>query len=190
MRNDKIRHKRKAILVPLLGNTKQAKPLKKLALSMQNSIILIEVDDILYLKADSNYTHVHMVNGNQHTCCTSLKKFTQKMGDQFFRIHQSYLLNSKYIRRYDFSKNSLEVQNGDQLPVSRINKSMVSSYMKQWSMDYGLRDKMNPRINIPFLTTVPIECGWPQTLAFLVSMVLKMGIGINYLIYFTIEIKA
>ena len=40
----------------------------------------------------------------------------------FFRIHQSFLVNAKYIKRFNKHRNTVIVSNGDELPVASRKK--------------------------------------------------------------------
>ena len=53
---------------------------------------ILDMEDIFYLKSDSNYTTIHL-ESNKFVVSKTLKWFTSKLNIQFFRVHQSFLIN-------------------------------------------------------------------------------------------------
>jgi DNA-binding LytR/AlgR family response regulator len=59
--------------------------------------IKLDVNDILWMKAEGNYTHVESVNG-KHLTRGNLKELLEKFKNHpFFRTHRSYAINLKQI---------------------------------------------------------------------------------------------
>lgn len=80
----------------------------------------LNTDDILYLKADNNTTDFIMKDGNIISAYKTLKTFEKKLPESFIRIHQSYILNSKYVARINFGKSICTLKNVErQLPFSK-----------------------------------------------------------------------
>jgi len=57
----------------------------------------IEIDEIIYLAAENSYTKIFMTNDKCEKVANSLKIFEETLGNSFFRIHNSYLINGKHI---------------------------------------------------------------------------------------------
>ena len=75
--------------------------LDKIALSTSEGLEIIDVEDILYCEAQSNYTMFHFRNGKRMLASKTLKQVDQLLKDHnFFRVHQSYLVNLRYIAKY------------------------------------------------------------------------------------------
>ena len=130
----KSQHPHQAPIIPLGNQLVSKKGNNKIALPMKNMICLVQTKNILYLKADSNYTHVIMYSGVKHTCSMHLKKFEDRLGTEFLRVHQSYLVQKNYISKFKTSENILELESGHPIPVSRKNKLLVNNYLKQWML--------------------------------------------------------
>jgi two-component system LytT family response regulator len=73
----------------------------RLALPAGRSMDFVDASDILYCNSDSNYTHVIATDGRKYTLSRTLKDVEQMLLPMdFFRIHQSYLINFNYLRKY------------------------------------------------------------------------------------------
>ena len=88
------------------------------------------MDDILYCKADSNYTEVHLINDQKEMLSKKLKDLEAQTSKSFFRVHNSYLVNINYIK--EFVKNEglyLVLENGNTIPVSRSKKTELQQLL-------------------------------------------------------------
>jgi DNA-binding LytR/AlgR family response regulator len=59
----------------------------------------IDARDICYLQADNNSTDIHLNSGEMVTAFKTLKHFEGALSFPFFRIHNSYIVNTSYISR-------------------------------------------------------------------------------------------
>ena len=57
-----------------------------------------------------------------------IQNYVQEKNFKFIRIHQSFLVNMKYIKEYRYS--DLTVSNGDILPISKDNKKKIRELHK------------------------------------------------------------
>ncbi len=75
---------------------------KKVAIATASTIKFIELDDILYLKAEGAYTKLFIKNANPILASKGLKHFDDLLNDipNFFRCHKSYIININYITDY------------------------------------------------------------------------------------------
>ncbi len=86
----------------------------------------INVDDVLYLKADNNATDFVMNNGNKIEAYKTLKHFQNTLPDYFVRIHNSYIINTNYLSRIHFGKAKCSIKNTTELiPFSKSYKNNV-----------------------------------------------------------------
>lgn len=73
----------------------------KLALPTLEGLIFINVDEILYCEASSNYTTFFLTEGRKYIVSKTLREYDDLLSDRdFFRIHNSYLVNIKAIKKY------------------------------------------------------------------------------------------
>ncbi len=88
----------------------------------------LSTDEILYLKADNNATDFFMVDGTVISAYKTLKSFEMQLPDSFIRIHQSYILNSKYVSRINYGKSTCTLKvDESQLPFSKTYKKKVDN---------------------------------------------------------------
>ncbi|RZS93508.1 LytR/AlgR family response regulator transcription factor [Aquimarina brevivitae] len=86
----------------------------------------VDVDEILYLKADNNTTDFIMSDGSKVEAFKTLKHFQNLLPDHFVRIHNSYIINTNYVSRIHFGKAKCEIKNSTaMIPFSRSYKNNV-----------------------------------------------------------------
>lgn len=86
----------------------------------------VNLDEILYLKADNNTTDFVMSNGNKVEAFKTLKHFQNLLPDHFVRIHNSYIINTKHVSRIHFGKSRCAIKNtNDLIPFSKSYKMNV-----------------------------------------------------------------
>lgn len=74
----------------------------KIKLNTRSGYILIHPPEVVYCKADGNYTHIQMVNGSMETTTQNLGAIEGLLSSgTFFRASRSYLVNLKYLARVD-----------------------------------------------------------------------------------------
>ena len=94
---------------------------EKIAIPDGNNLIMIEVNEILYLKADSNYTDIHLTNGKKYTTSRILKNFEETLSSysQFFRCHKSYIVNILHTLKFSKANGGTVVLKNDvEIPIS------------------------------------------------------------------------
>lgn len=96
---------------------------KRLVVHLQDKTLFIDLNELVYLKAESNYTHFHMKNGETFLTSKTIKFFESQLNNnQFFRSHQSYLVNTSYIAAYSKPDHSLILKDNTLIPVSKQRK--------------------------------------------------------------------
>ena len=103
----------------------------KITIPKQNGFEVIAISDIVFCKADDNYTEIHLANSKKLVSKT-LKYFEKILSEYTFaRIHKSYLVNVNAIVKYKKGKGgSVVVSNGKEILVSASQKSNLLSYFK------------------------------------------------------------
>jgi DNA-binding LytR/AlgR family response regulator len=85
----------------LIQALKESSP-DKVKLNTRSGYILINPQDVVYCKADGNYTHITLVNGNNELTTQNLGSIEELLKPgSFFRASRSYLVNLKYLSRVD-----------------------------------------------------------------------------------------
>jgi two-component system LytT family response regulator len=127
------------LLAHLLETVQHQVMPKKIALPHLGGISFIEVDDIVSLQADSNYTIVHLNNMQKMVISKTLKDFEELLdGDVFVRIHKSYIVHLKYIKEYSTSDGGMvKMTDGNQWSISRRQLELFLEKMRGASLMFG-----------------------------------------------------
>ncbi len=124
------------LLENLLQTVNKKTPPKKIALPHLGGISFIEVDNIVSLQADSNYTIIHLNNMQKLVITKTLKDFEELLDQtQFARIHKSYIVNLKYIKEYSTTDGGIvKMTDGNQWSISRRQLEFFLEKMKTASL--------------------------------------------------------
>lgn len=97
---------------------------KKIALTLADEIRLIALSEVIRIQADSNYARFYLKGGEDILVSKHLGFYYDLIKDfGFMRVHQSHLINQKYVDRYVKKDGGyLMLANGDQVPISRTQK--------------------------------------------------------------------
>lgn len=99
-----------------------------LTINEKQKVVYIPVKEILYLKADDNYTIIHFMSANErqsHVCTSSLSSYEMKLASHgFLRIHAKYLVSPAQIRVFNKKDSLLELACSDKLPVARSRRTL------------------------------------------------------------------
>ena len=101
----------------------------KITIPQQDGFQVLNVADILYCKADDNYTEIFLEN-KKILVSKTLKYFEEALSTYAFaRIHKSYLVNVNEVVKYRKGKGgSVVVSNGKELLVSASRKKELLAY--------------------------------------------------------------
>jgi two-component system LytT family response regulator len=105
----------------LLTNISSADANKKVAIKSANKIDFIQIKEIICLKAESSYTEIFLVKDRKIIASKPLKFYSSIFEDDetFFRLDRTFLININYIRSYSKDKDTVELENGLELPIAR-----------------------------------------------------------------------
>ena len=104
----------------------------KITIPQQDGFEVINTSDILYCKADDNYTEIYLNTNKKKLVSKTLKYFEEALSNSSFaRVHKSYLVNVNEITKYIKGKGgSVMLSNGKEIMVSASKKSDLLSYFK------------------------------------------------------------
>ncbi|WP_028296334.1 LytR/AlgR family response regulator transcription factor [Olivibacter sitiensis] len=72
--------------------------LKTITVKIGDRILLLRIDDVLYLEAEDKYVFLYTKDGQKHITDYSLTALQDKLSDDFLRIHRALIINSSYIK--------------------------------------------------------------------------------------------
>lgn len=115
------------ILVPITTGVQG-----KITIPQQDGFEILETKDIMFCKADDNYTEIYLNTNKKKVVSKTLKYFDEILADSgFARIHKSYLVNINEITKYVKGKGgSVILSNGKELSVSASRKADLLAYFK------------------------------------------------------------
>lgn len=97
----------------------------KLALSGTAEVKYVELDEIIRLQAESNYTHIHLSGKKTFVSAKTLKDYDEILqGHRFLRVHKSHLVNPLHIESYD-KQGFLLMSDGSQVEVARRKREFL-----------------------------------------------------------------
>ncbi|MBT8245010.1 MAG: response regulator transcription factor [Winogradskyella sp.] len=104
----------------------------KITIPLQSGFEVLETNNILYCKADDNYTEIYLKDNKKRLVSKTLKYIEEALVEaNFARVHKSYLVNVDEIIKYLKGKGgSVMLSNGKEIMVSASKKSQLLSYFK------------------------------------------------------------
>ncbi|WPR75423.1 LytTR family DNA-binding domain-containing protein [Algoriphagus sp. NG3] len=109
----------------------------KIAIPTVNGFEFIKTEDILYCQSENNYTNIFLQNGEKKLISKTLKDVEKKLtSHMFLRIHQSFLINPKYLKQYNRNDGGYVIMDGDNsLPVSKQKRHLLTDFYDIISRD-------------------------------------------------------
>jgi len=121
--------KQKSAQFKALAENIQNDSLKKIAIPSGNTLILLEVFDIVYIKGEGAYSEIFMKDQTKHLVSRNLKNFEDVLchDKRFIRIHRSYIINFEEAISYNKSDNGwLNLKNKISVPVSPDKVNLIT----------------------------------------------------------------
>jgi two-component system LytT family response regulator len=111
------------------------KPITKITIAEQFGFRVVNVADIMYLEADSNYTIIHISGLNKIVATRTMGDFEKILDTpEFFRIHKSIIININYLKGYSsYQGNFVELSDGTSLSISRRRINEFREAIKHFS---------------------------------------------------------
>jgi len=102
-----------------------------LVLSLSDSFQVIDLSELLYCESDKGYTTFHLSNGKKYIASKPIKTYEEQLEKvHFTRPHQSFMVNLKFIDKYDKS-GTIFLKNGMQIPVSfRKKEAFLATFLE------------------------------------------------------------
>lgn len=120
--------RQKSFQLKALSENIQSESFEKIAVPSGNSLILLKISEILYIKGEGSYSEVYMDDKTKHLVSRNLKNFEEILlkDHRFLRTHKSYLVNFDAVVSYNKSDGGwLEIKNGSSIPVSSEKSNLI-----------------------------------------------------------------
>lgn len=113
----------------LKSNTKNQ---TKLALNTQEKIHIVNIADVIRCESDGNYTEFYFTQHKKILVTKTMKDFEEILTRHgFYRVHQSHLINTKFIKEFIKTDDVLLMENDTQIPVSSRRRADVIKMLEQ-----------------------------------------------------------
>lgn len=105
----------------------------KIAVPTNDGLEFVMISDIIRIESVSYYSKLFLVSGQVTLVTRLLKDFEELLAPyRFFRVHNSHLVNLRYIRKFSRSEGGQVVmENGDVVDVSRRRREEFLKYLQQ-----------------------------------------------------------
>ena len=92
----------------------------------------IRLENIIRLEADKGYSTFYCKNRKDILVSKTIKKFEELLpADDFFRTHQSHIINRKFVKSYIKEDGGfIEMEGGYHIPIARKNKDPFFNWMR------------------------------------------------------------
>ncbi|MEM6320257.1 MAG: LytTR family DNA-binding domain-containing protein [Bacteroidota bacterium] len=111
----------------LLSNKLEAP--QKIALPQSDHVEFVAVADIIRCQGEKNYTWFYLIDGRKLLIAQTLKEYVELLADaQFFRVHQSHLINLQAVKKYSRRDGGYVVMvDKSTVPVARSRKEQLQA---------------------------------------------------------------
>lgn len=114
-KKDSFTEKKLALLLENLRSLDSS----KIAFPTIEGFELINTNQILYCRADSNYCDLKKIDNTTKIISKSLKNLEELLPTKsFMRVHKSIIVNLNYVSKYHKGNKEIELTNGEKIPVS------------------------------------------------------------------------
>ncbi len=96
----------------------------------------IKLSDVMYVSSKDHTITFNMVDDNNYVVYSKLDSIAKIVGElDFVRVHQSYLVNIKYIS--DIERYKITLQNKTQIPVAKPRFTKTVLRIEKWRLLWG-----------------------------------------------------
>lgn len=118
--NDLVEAEKRLLQLTTQRNAKANVQTQKLLIRHNSGQTVVEMNDVLYLKADQSYTTFVKSNGEKIITSRNIRYFEEKLDRSFLRVHRSYVVNLKLIAGlFTNDVSYVSFKNNQRIPVSR-----------------------------------------------------------------------
>lgn len=90
--------------------------------------IKVDFNTIVYIKAGTNYSHLFCENGNRIIYRNPLIKLQNMLPLCFERVHNSYIINIKYISEVNFIEKNILLNNKMSINIGHAYRENIEKY--------------------------------------------------------------
>ena len=100
---------------------------KRIVLNTIDTVHFIQLKSILYCKSENSYTTFYLTNHEPIVVSKNIKEYESQLNSSnFFRTHQSYLVNIEHIMKIDKQNGfSLQLTDSSVIPTSTRKRKQL-----------------------------------------------------------------
>lgn len=105
---------------------------QRILINSRSGVEAVELDEIICMESESNYTTVFLHEGKKVTTAKTLKEFEGQLcieGSSFMRVHQSYIINLKKVLRFVKTNDVIILAEELQAPLSKSKRDQFFKWM-------------------------------------------------------------
>ncbi len=97
---------------------------KKITINADGKLLFLDVDEVIFVESDGNYSTIHTVDKQKILITKKLKEVDALLPEHyFFRIHNSFIVNLSKIKEFVRSEGFVIMKTNQRIPVARQRKS-------------------------------------------------------------------
>jgi len=121
-------------LMTYLDHIKKHGEGKKIILKTAENIFVVDIEDIISVEADQNYSRFHLTEGKSIFVSKTMKDCLDLLqGYAFYRVHQSHIINLHHVKRYQREENICIMSDGSKIAVSFRKKDELFTLFRSLS---------------------------------------------------------
>jgi two-component system, LytTR family, response regulator len=110
----------------MLQKQLRGEPITKIAIPGHHGISFIDLNQIVYSEASSNYSNLVLTDGRHFLISKTLKDVQEVLEEEhFLRVHRQYIINLNHVKQFNRNEGVLTMTNGINIPVARNQKERL-----------------------------------------------------------------
>jgi len=107
--------------------SENTKKVTKISVPYKSDYAILDIDQIVCIKADRMYSHIFYAKGKQYTASKKLSYYEELLSENtmFLRVHRSWIINTALIESYSKSDKELLLKSNVNIPVSKTYKDSL-----------------------------------------------------------------
>ncbi|HYG52198.1 MAG TPA: LytTR family DNA-binding domain-containing protein [Flavobacteriales bacterium] len=99
--------------------------IKRMVISSMAGFEVVNMDEIIRLEAERNYTHFILTDGRKMTVSKTIGNYEPLLAEHgFYRVHQSHIINLRHVRSYLKAEGGkVKMSDGEIIYISRQRKN-------------------------------------------------------------------
>lgn len=121
--NDELTEKYQTLMNNVSESVKQK---KKIVLKTMERIYSVDINDIVRMESDGNYTKVYLHDGKRIMVSKTMKEFDELLTDAgFVRVHHSHLINMNFLFCFEKGEGHIVMKDNSIVPVSNRKRDQL-----------------------------------------------------------------